>query len=81
MKDLVVSEVGVLWQVEDWLLFVSLVILVVEDLNKSLSDEIHFLDIALETDNSLAWGIDSAVHADNELVSESSLTLLEEVIE
>ena len=81
VKDLVVTEVGVLWQVEDWLFFFFLVVLIVENLNKSLSDEIHFLDIALETDNSLSWGIDSAVHADDQLVGETSLALLEEVVE
>lgn len=45
VQDLVVSEIGVLWKIEDWLFLVNLIILVVINLDESLSDEVHLLDI------------------------------------
>ena len=81
IENLVVTEVRVLWQVEDGLLLALLIVLVVENLDESLSDEIHLLDITLVADDSLAWGVDSAVHVDDQLICETSLALLKEVIE
>lgn len=78
---MVVSEVRELWQVEDWLLLLNLIVVVVVDLDNSLSDEIHFLDITLVTDDGLTWGVESAEHVDDELVSETSLAFIEEVVE
>jgi hypothetical protein len=46
-----------------------------------LSDEEELLNIALVADDSLTGGIDSAVHVDNELVGETSLALIEKVVE
>jgi hypothetical protein len=59
----------------------DLIVVVVVYLDDSLSDEIHLLDITLVTNDSLTWGIESAEHVDNELVGESSLTFIEEVVE
>ena len=46
-----------------------------------MSDEVHFLNVALVGDDSLSWSVDSAVHVDDELVGKTSLTLIEEVVE
>ena len=46
-----------------------------------MSDEIHFLDIALVADDSLAWSVKSTEHVDDQLVGESSLAFVEEVVE
>jgi len=78
---LVVTEVRELWKIENWLLLDFLVVLIVVNLNETLSNEVHFLDITLVADNSLSWSVDSAVHSNNQLVSETSLTLLEEMVE
>jgi hypothetical protein len=78
---LVVSEVRELWQVEDWLLLLDLIVVVVVDLNDSLSDEIHLLDVTLVTNDSLSRGVESAEHIDDELVGETSLAFVEEVVE
>jgi hypothetical protein len=59
----------------------DLIIVVVVDLNDTLSNEVHFLHVTLVTDDSLAWGVESAEHVDNKLVGESSLALIEEVVE
>jgi hypothetical protein len=55
LQNLVVSEVREFWQVEDWLLFLDLIIVVVVDFDDSLSDEIHFLDVTLVTNDGLTW--------------------------
>ena len=81
VQDLVVAEVRVLWKVEDGFLLFDFVILVVVDLNESLSDEVHLLDVGFVGDDGLARCVDTAVHADDELVGESSLALLEEMVE
>lgn len=78
---MVVSEVRELWKVKNWFFLDFLIVLVVVDLNETLSDEIHLLDIALVTDDSLAWSVNSAVHCNNQFVGKTSLTLLEEMIE
>ena len=81
VKNLIISKVRVFWKVENWLLLDMLIILIVVNLDKPLPDEIHFLHIALETNDGLSWGIDSAVHSNDELIGESSLTFFEEMIE
>ena len=78
---MVVSEVRELRKIKDWLLFLDLVILVVEHFNQALSDEIHLLHIALVGNNYFAWGVDSAVHCDDQLIGEASLAFFEEVVE
>jgi hypothetical protein len=78
---LVVSEVRELRKIKDWLLFLDLVILVVEHFNQALSDEIHLLYIALVGNDYFAWGVDSAVHCDDQLVGEASLAFFKEVVE
>lgn len=59
----------------------DLIIVVVVNLNDTLSNEVHFLNVTLVTDNSLAWGIKSAEHVNDQLVGESSLAFIEEVVE
>ena len=59
------TEVGVLWQVQNWLLFVSslvlllldflVIVLVVEYLNETLSDEVHLLDVGLVANDNSSW--------------------------
>jgi hypothetical protein len=46
-----------------------------------LSNEIHFLDIRLVANDSLTWGVKSAEHVDDKLISKASLALVEEVVE
>lgn len=78
---MVVSEIGELWKIEDWLLLLDLVIVVVVDLDNTLSNEVHLLDVTLVADDSLAWGVKSAEHVDDKLIGESSLALIEEMVE
>lgn len=78
---MVVTEVGELWKVENWLLFLNFIIFVVENFNEALSDKVHLLDIALVRNDNFARGIDSAVHCDDELISKASLAFFEEVVE
>jgi len=78
---LVISEIGELWQVENWLLLGDLIVFIVEYLDETLSDEVHLLDITLVRDNDFTWGVNSAVHSNNELIGETSLALLKEMVE
>ena len=78
---MVVPKVGELWKIKDWFLLLNLIIVVVVDLDDTLSDEVHLLDIALVTNDSLSWGVESAEHVDDKLIGESSLALIEEVVE
>lgn len=78
---MVVSEVREFRQIKDWLLFLDLVILVIEDFNQALSDEIHLLHITLVGNNDFTWSIDSAVHGDDQFVGEASLAFFEKVVE
>jgi hypothetical protein len=78
---LVVSEVRELWKIEYWFLLLDLIVVVIIDLNNTLPDEIHFLDVTLIADDSLAWGVKSAEHVDDQLIGESSLTFIKEVVE
>lgn len=81
VEDLVVTKVRVFRQVQDWLLLLNLIVLIVEDFNKSLSDEVHLLDIAFVTNDHFTWCVDPAVHANDELVGKSSFTFFEEMVE
>ena len=81
VENLVVSEVGELGEIEDWLFFLLLIILVVVDLNESLSDEVHLLHVTFVTNDSLSWRINPAIHRNNELISKPSLALFEKVVE
>lgn len=81
VEDLVVAEVRVFWQVEDWGVFGDFVVFIVVNFNQALPDKVHLLDITLETNYSLSWCIDSAIHANNELISESPFALFEEMVE
>ena len=66
-----------LWE----LFFGFLVVLIIVNLNETLFNEVHLLDITLVADNSLSWSVNSAVNSNNELVSETSFTLLKEMVE
>lgn len=81
VQDLVVSEIGVLWKVKDGLFLVDLIILVVINLDESLSDEVHLLDIGFVRNDSLTRCVNSAIHTNNKLIGESSLALLKEMVE
>jgi len=81
VQNLVISKVGELGQVKDWLLLLVLIIFIVEDFDKTLSNKVHLLNITLVTDNSFTWSVNSAVHVDDQLIGESSLALLKEVVE
>ena len=57
------------------------VVLVILDLYDTLSDEVHLFHVGLVVQHSFARGHDSAEHRDNELVDESSLAVVEEMVE
>jgi len=79
---LVVTEVGVLWQIQNGLVLApfTLISFIVVDFNKSLPNEIHFLHIALVADHHFTRSRNPAVHLDDQFVGEATLTLLKEVI-
>ena len=81
VQDLVVTKIAEFWQIEDWFIFFVLVVFVVVDFDEALSDEIHFFDIALVANNTLAWCRDTAIHLNDKFVGKATLTLLEEMIE
>ena len=81
VQDLVVSEVAVLRQIQNRSLLLELIVLVVVDLDQALSDEVHFLDIALVANDTFPRCRDAAVHLNDEFVREPSLTLFKEVVE
>ena len=82
VEDLVVTEITELWQVKNRLFVLAIfAALVGVKFHNTLSDEEELLNIALVADDSLAGSIDSAVHVDNELVGETSLALIEKVVE
>jgi hypothetical protein len=60
---------------------VLLVVVIVEDLHNTLSNEEHLLDIAFVADDSLVLLEDAAEHVDDKLVGEAALALVEEMIE
>jgi hypothetical protein len=73
-KNLEVSKIRILRQVKNRLLFVHfafvvvhfvVIVFIVVNIHKTLSDEEHFFDIGLVTDNNLAWDVDSTEHIDD----------------
>lgn len=81
VQDLEVSKVCKLGQVQDGLVLDYLIALMVEHLHNTLSDEEHLLHWALVADDCPVLLEDSAEHADDELVDEATLTVVEEVVE
>ena len=81
VQDLVVTKVTVFGQIENGSLLVKLIVLVIVDFNEALSDEIHLLHITFVADDTLSWRRDTAIHLDNQLICEASLTFLEEMVE
>lgn len=80
-QNLVVTEVGILGQVENWLLLLLLVILVIVNFYKSLANEVHLLHITLVANHNLARSLNTAEHLDNQFVCESSFAFFEEMVE
>ena len=80
---MVITEVGVLWQIKDGLVLeaFTLISFIIVDFNKSLSYEVHFLHIALVADDNFARSGNPAIHLDDQFVREATLALLKEVIE
>ena len=58
-----------------------IVIFIVEDLNESLTNEVHLLDIGLVSNDDSSWRENSTEEVDNELVGETSFAFFKEVIE
>ena len=81
IKDLVVTKVRILWEIENGFVLLHFIVFVVIDLDQALADEKHLFEVALVADHSLAWVLYPAEHVDDHLVSEAPLTLLEEVAE
>ena len=81
VQDLVVSEVGVLWQVEDWLVLDDLIVFIVEHLDEPLSDEPHFLHVGSVWNDDSTGVLDSTEHVDDHLIGKAALALLEEMLE
>ena len=82
VENLIVTEITELWQVKNGLFVLAIfAALVGVKFHNTLSDEEELLDVALVADDSLAGSVDSAVHVDNELVGETSLALIEKVVE
>ena len=81
MKDVVVTEIGELGQVQDGLPRLVGVHIVVVHLHHSLLDEVHFFQVGFVGYHDSVLLVNSAVHLDNKFVSETSLALLEEVAE
>ena len=78
---MVISKVTKFRQVKNWSFFYDFIIVVVVNLNNTLSDEVDFLDIALVADDNSSRSIKSTEHIDNQFVCEASLTLVEEMVE
>lgn len=82
VENLIVTEITELWQVKNGLFVLAIfAALVGVKFHNTLSDEEELLDVALVADDSLAGSVDSAVHVDDELVGETSLALIEEMVE
>ena len=78
---MVVTKVAEFRQIEDGFLLLKFVIFIVVDFDEALTDEVHFLHITLVTNDTLSWGRNTAIHLNNQLVSEATLALLEEMVE
>lgn len=57
------------------------VLLVVEDLDVTLLDEVHFLHIGLVTDDTHSMHVESAKHVDYQIIGKASLAFFKEVTE
>ena len=79
VQDLVITEIGVSWKVEDWFFLSLLIVLVVEYFDLASFDKVHLLDTALVTDDSFSRLVDPTVQVDNQLVNEPSLAFFKEV--
>ena len=53
----------------------------IENLNNTLSNKVHFLYITLVADDSFTRCVQSAIHTDNQFISESSFTFIKEMTE
>lgn len=80
-EDLVIAEVRVFGKIEDSHAADLLIVFIVEHLHNALSNEEHFLDVALVADHSLVLLEDATEHVNDEFVGEAALTLVEEMIE
>ena len=78
---MVVTEVRELGEVQDWLFLLDFIVVIIVDLHDTLSDEVHFLHIALVADDGLTRGVKPTEHVDDQLVGEASLALVEEMVE
>ena len=59
----------------------QLIVVIVEHLHNTLSNEKHLLHVALVADHSFVLLEDTTEHVDDELVGEAALTFIEEMIE
>lgn len=80
VEHLVVTEVAVFWQVQDWHLFEDLVVFVVIHLNEALSDKKEFFHVAFVAYNCLAGCVNPTVHIDDKLIDEATFALFEKVL-
>ena len=55
VQDLVVTEVAVFGQVQNWSLLFNLIVLIVVHFDQSLSNEVHLFHITLVANDTLAW--------------------------
>jgi hypothetical protein len=78
---LVISKITKFRQVKNWSFLHDFIIVIVVNLNDTLSNEVDFLDIALVADDNSSRSIKSAEHIDDQFISEASLTLVEEMVE
>jgi hypothetical protein len=60
IQNLIISKIRIFGQVQDWLLS-DFIIIIISYLYCALSNEVHFLNIALTAYNSLIWHINSAI--------------------
>lgn len=78
-KNLIITKEAILWQVQNCHIFDALVVVVVEYLYDTLSNEIQVLDVGFVGDHRLAMGKESTEHVDDKLINKASLALAEEV--
>lgn len=80
-KNLVVTKVWVLGQVKDSLARYFLIIIIVENLDYTLSDKEHLLDVTFVADDRLVLLEDTTEHINDKFICETTLTLIKEMIE
>ena len=81
MKNLVVSKVTKFRQVENRSFLDDFIVIIIENLNDSLSDEIYLLNVTFVADYNSSGGVKSAEHVDDKFISESSLAFVKEMVE